>query len=184
VDLDTLGDHGGRMQLLLDGDFARAFRGFERSAFHLEVADVYHTPEESEPIRRFLAGEPDDFAWQEPWLRLVKETTAAGRSVRRLRVVTVPHGDYHRWLLSITHLNVDAGELVRWLPRHEVGDRLVAADDFWLFDDERVVFTLVAPDGSFTAGAATEDPAIVGHCVRVRDALWPAAVPHDEYVKR
>jgi hypothetical protein len=172
------------MQLLLDGEFERTFRGFARSAFHLEVADAYHTADESEPIRRFLAGEPDDPSWQEPWLNLVKETTASGRSVQRLRVVTVPHGDYTRWLLSITQLNVDAGEVVRWLPRHELGELPVAADDFWIFDDEHVVFTLIAPDGSFTAGAATDDPAIVSHCVRVRDGLWPAAVPHEEYVTR
>ncbi|BAL90853.1 hypothetical protein AMIS_56330 [Actinoplanes missouriensis 431] len=171
------------MQLLLNGAFEATFRSFERSAFHLEVADVYDIAEESEPIRRYLAGEPDDFAWQEPWLDLIRRTTATGRSVRRLRVVTVPHGLYTRWLLSVSHLNVDAGERIRWLPRDDLNGLPVTADDFWIFDDRRVVFTLVAPDGSFTAGAATEDPAIVGHCARVRDALWPRAVPHEDYVR-
>ena len=172
------------MQLLLNGQFDQLFRGFQREAFHLEVADVYEAPEEAEPIRRYLAGEPDDFAWQQPWLDLVRRTTASGRSVRRLRVVTEPHGDYTSWLLKISHLNADAGEVIRWLPRAELGGRPIAADDYWLFDDRRVVFTLFGPDGSSTFGAATDDPAIVGHCVRVRDALWPVAVPHDEYVKR
>ncbi|WP_229072843.1 DUF6879 family protein [Actinoplanes sp. DH11] len=172
------------MRLLLNSELDDLFRDFDRSAFHLEVADVYRTPDEAEPIRRYLAGEPDDFAWQQPWLNLIRENTAAGRSVRRLRVVTVPHGDYTRWLLNISHLNVDAGEMIRWLPRDEVGDLPVTTDDYWIFDDRRVVFTLAAPDGSFTAGATTEDPAIVAHCARVRDALWPVAVPHDEYVKR
>ncbi|MEU4692674.1 DUF6879 family protein [Actinoplanes sp. NPDC023714] len=172
------------MQLLLNGQFEETFRGFRRSAFHLEVADVYETPEEAEPIRRFRAGEPDDFAWQQPWLTLVRETTASGRSVRRLRVVSVPHAEYTRWLLAISHLNVDAGEVIRWLPRDQLDGLPIAADDFWLFDDRRVVFTLFAPDGSFTAGAETEDPAIVEHCVRVRDALWPKGVPHADYLTR
>ena len=170
------------MRLLLKGDFDDLFRAFEESAFHLEVADVYHSPEESEPIRRFLAGEPDDFAWQKPWLDVIRDATAAGRTVRRLRVVTVPHVDYTRWLLSISSLNVDAGEEIRWLPRHLVNGLPSTADDFWLFDDNRVVFTLFAPDGTFAGGAQTEDPAIVENCVRIRDGLWRSAVPHAVYV--
>ncbi|WP_433825574.1 DUF6879 family protein [Actinoplanes sp. CA-015351] len=172
------------MQLLLNDEFDEIFRGFQREAFHLEVADVYETPGETEPIRRYLAGEPDDFEWQQPWLNLVRQTTGSGRTVRRLRVVTEPHGDYTRWLLSISHLNADAGEVIRWLPRAELNGLPIAADDYWIFDDRRVVFTLFAEDDLDIFGAATDDPAIVGHCVRVRDALWPVAVPHDAYSKR
>lgn len=172
------------MRLLLQGAFEALFRTFERSAFHLEVADVYDIAEENEPIRRYRAGEPDDFAWQRPWLDLMRQATASGRGVRRLRVVSVPHVEYTRWLLSISHLNVDAGEQIRWLPRDELGGLPAATDDYWLFDDRRVVFTLVAPDGSVTYGAATEDPVIVRHCMRVRDALWPVATDHDDYLKR
>jgi hypothetical protein len=81
--------------LLLRGDaFDELFRRLERTAVHLELQDSYSTPEESEPFRRFLAGQPDDFEWHEPWLNLVRETTLAGRRIERVRVVTVPHGDY------------------------------------------------------------------------------------------
>ena len=55
--------------------FEDLFRTFAKSAFHLEVDDAYDTPEESEPFRRFLAGEPDDLAWHPPWLDLVRATT-------------------------------------------------------------------------------------------------------------
>ncbi|MDI6100969.1 hypothetical protein QLQ12_20350 [Actinoplanes sp. NEAU-A12] len=170
--------------LLLRADaFHRMFRSFERTAFHLEVRDAYHSPEESAPFQRFLDGEPDDFAWQRPWLDVVREVTEAGRSVRRLRVVPVPHHDYTRWLLSISRLNVEAGEDIRWLPRNGTDGLPVGDDDFWLFDDRRVVFTLFSADGVFAGGAATEDPAIVRHCVRARTVLWAAGIPHDDYVK-
>ncbi|MFC4065258.1 DUF6879 family protein [Actinoplanes subglobosus] len=170
--------------LLLRGDaFQGMFRSFERTAFHLEVRDVYRTPEEAAPFQRFLDGEPDDFAWQRPWLELMREVTESGRSVRRLRVVPVPHVDYTRWLLSISGFNVEAGEEIRWLPRAAVRGLPVADDDFWLLDDRRVVFTLFEADGSGAGGAVTEDPAIVRHCVRVRAALWAAGTPHDDYVK-
>ena len=170
--------------LLLRADaFAQMFRSFERTAFHLEVRDVYHSPEEAGPFQRFLNGEPDDLAWQRPWLDLVRDLTEAGRSVRRLRVVPVPHRDYTRWLVSISRLNVEAGEDVRWLPRSKAAGLPVGDDDFWLFDDRRVVFTLFGSDGTFAGGAVTEDPAIVRHCVRARTALWAAGIPHDDYVR-
>ncbi|BEL02070.1 hypothetical protein Q0Z83_002610 [Actinoplanes sichuanensis] len=171
------------MLLLRADTFRRMFRSFDRTAFHLEVRDVYRVAEEAPPFQRFLDGEPDDFAWQRPWLELMREVTESGRSVRRLRVVTAPHGDYTRWLLSISGLNVEAGEDIRWLPRAATAGLPVAHDDFWLFDDRRVVFTLFEPDSSSAGGAMTEDPAIVRHCVRIRAALWAAGIPHDDYVK-
>jgi hypothetical protein len=170
--------------LLLPADaFHAVFRSFERTAFHLEVRDFYRTPEEAAPFQRFLDGEPDDATWQRPWLDMVREVTEAGRSVRRLRVVTVPSSDYTRWLLSISGFNVEAGEEIRWLPRTAPEGLPAGDDDFWLFDDRRVVFTLFEPDGTFAGGAATDDPAIVRHCVRARTALWAAGIPHDDYLK-
>src|SRR4051812_21278257 len=97
-----LNEHGGTTVRLLQGPaFDDVFRTFERSAFHLEVEDSYHTPEESEPFRKFLNGEPDDFAWHRPWLDLTREATGSGRSVQRVRVVSVPHADYTRWGLTV-----------------------------------------------------------------------------------
>ncbi|GIE74185.1 hypothetical protein Aph02nite_01350 [Actinoplanes philippinensis] len=171
------------MLLLRADTFQGMFRSFDRTAFHLEVRDVYRVPEEAAPFQRFLDGEPDGPGWQRPWLELVRDVTESGRSVRRLRVVTTPHGDYTRWLLSISGFNVEAGEDIRWLPRAAAEGLPAAHDDFWLFDDRRVVFTLFDADGTGTGGAMTEDPAIVRHCVRMRTALWAAGIPHDDYVK-
>jgi hypothetical protein len=171
------------VRLLQGPDFEDLFRTFEHSAFHLEVEDAYHTPHESEPFQKFLAGERDDFEWHRPWLDLVQKATATGRQVERIRIVTVPHVDYTRWGLTVAPLNIEAGEDIRWLPRHIVKGAEVTADDFWLIDRQRVVFTVFTPDGTFSGGAETVDPAIVERCNRVRDALWPVAIPHAQYVK-
>lgn len=169
------------MRLLQGPDFEEIFRTFEQSAFHLEVEDSYHTPDESEPFQKFLTGKPDDFAWHRPWLDLVGKATATGRRVERIRIVTVPHVDYTRWGLSVAPLNIEAGEEIRWLPRQLLDGLEVTADDFWLIDRQRVVFTVFTPDGTFSGGAETVDPVIVERCNRVRDALWSIAVPHAEY---
>ena len=170
------------MRLLQGSDFDDLFRTFDQSAFHLEVEDAYHTPDESEPFQRFLAGKPDDFAWHRPWLDLVRAATASRRRVERVRIVTVPHVDYTRWGLSVAPLNIEAGEEIRWLPRHLLGGVQVTADDFWLLDRQRVVFTVFTSEGAFSGGAETIDPAIVERCTGIRDALWDLAIPHAEYV--
>ncbi|WSJ19361.1 hypothetical protein OG326_18960 [Nocardia sp. NBC_01327] len=97
----------------------------------------------------------------------------------RVRVVTVPHSDYQRWLLSITAGNVDAGEDIRYLPRHLAGD--VPSDDWWLFDGTTVGFNLVDNDGRPSGAAITTDPGIAAYCRGVKEKLWRSAVPFNEY---
>ena len=172
------------MRLLQGEAFDNLFYTFKESAFHLEVEDAYHTPDESEPFQKFLNGEPDDFEWHRPWLELIRKATKSGKRVERVRIVSEPHVDYTRWGLSVAPLNIDAGEDIRWLPRQTTKGMDLTADDFWLIDDERVVFTIFTPEGRFSGGAETVDPIIVERCVRVRDQAWSAAIPQSKYVKR
>jgi hypothetical protein len=97
-------------------------------------------------------------------------------------VVTVPHGDYTRWGLTVAKHNIGAGEDIRWLPRHLIEPEELTSDDYWLFDDERVVFTVFEPGGQFVGGAATTDPTMVARCREVRDRVWQTAIPHEKYV--
>ncbi|MRH88789.1 hypothetical protein GFY24_15275 [Nocardia sp. SYP-A9097] len=169
------------MQLLRGNPWPDLFGQCHSEAFHLEVRDTYAVPSESDPLRRFLNGEQDDYSWFEPWTQLVRATTARGVRVTRVRVVTIPHVDYQRWLLALTRLNAEAGEDIRYLPRHLAG--AVPSDDFWLLDDKRVVFNLVDENGSAAgASALTADPRIVDQYRQVKEHLWPLATPFAEYV--
>lgn len=170
------------MELLQGDAFDRLFQGFEQTAFHLELQDSYHTPEEAGPFDLFRRGERDDFTWHQPWLDLVREATAAGKQITRTRVVTEPHTDYTRWGLTVAPLNIEAGEDIRWLPRRLTEGMELTTDDYWLFDDTQVVFTIFEPGGRFGGGAHTVDPLIVEHCRRVRDRVWPRAIPQHIYV--
>jgi hypothetical protein len=170
------------VELLHDEAFTELFHRYRMTAFHLELKDSYHTPEEAGPLSLFLEGRQDDFAWHEPWLRLVRQVTGSGRRIERVRVISEPHVDYTRWGLTVARLNVEAGEDIRWLPRRLTTDLQLSTDDFWLFDDERVVFTIFEPGGRFGGGAQTVDPVIVEHCRRARDQVWDRAVPHRKYV--
>ncbi|RDI48468.1 DUF6879 family protein [Nocardia mexicana] len=150
-----------------------------QEAFHLEVRDSYAVPHESERLRRFLNGEPPPRDPGTPWQALVRETTGRGVSMSRVRVVTVPHSDYQRWLLSVTHHNVEAGEDIRYIPRHQAGE--TPQDDWWLMDENRVVYNLVDSHGKPAGLAITTDPGLVEYCSFVKYRLWQTAIPYGEY---
>lgn len=166
--------------LLRQGDWSELFRRCRGEAFHLEVRDDYGVPLESEPFRRFLANEPDDYEWFAGWDALVRETTGRGVRMSRVRVVTVPHTDYQRWGLVVAAHNTAAGEDIRYLPRHLAG--VVPADDWWLFDDEQVAFNLVDVDGKAAGVAISTDPGVVEYCAAAKQRLWDLAIPYREYV--
>lgn len=117
-----------------------------------------------------------------PWQDLMRETTGRGVSVSRVRVVTEPHSGYQRWLLSVTGYNEDAGEDIRYIPRHLAGE--VPSDDWWLMDGARVVYNLTDSTGAPAGLAVTTDPGIVAYCHEVRERLWKFAIPFGEYSQR
>ncbi|MBF6235699.1 hypothetical protein IU474_01205 [Nocardia otitidiscaviarum] len=159
----------------------RLFRELRRDAFHLEVRDEYHVADEDSRIRAFLAGEPAPYI-RTPWQDLIRETTGRGVPVTRIRVVTEPHSDYQRWLLSVTGHNVAAGEDIRYVPRTLAGQ--VPPDDWWLMDGERVAYNLTDPTGAPAGLAVTTDPGIVAYCQGVRERLWKLGIPYAEYAAR
>ncbi|XVQ07266.1 DUF6879 family protein [Spirillospora sp. CA-255316] len=67
--------------------FENMLRSAKR-AWHLELRDTYNVEFEKEPLSRWLRGEPDDFAWLDDWLRFIRELTASGVLVQRLRLVS------------------------------------------------------------------------------------------------
>lgn len=171
------------MQLLQGEAFDEFFHTFERAAYHLEVLDTYETPEESEPFQRFLTGEPDDYEWFKDWADDVHAITSSGKQMRRARVVTEPHTDYTRWSLVVAQQNIAAGEDIRYLPRHLIDPAELSTDDFWLFDNNLVAFTVFEPSGQFVGGVFTQDPVIVDYIRTVWNRVWDKAVPHADYIK-
>ena len=168
--------------LLTDDEFYGLFRDFRGTAFHLEMRDTYGLDSEDGPFQRFMRGEPGDYAWHEPWLRIVREATAAGKHISRARIVTVPHTDYTRWSLAVSPTNIDAGEDIRWLPRHDLGDIELPPHDFWLFDNERLVWTTFDAAGRFAGSFEERDPALIAQCRAAYERVWAAAIPHRDYV--
>jgi len=172
------------MDLLTGEDFNQLFRDFERSAFHLEMQDVYRVAEEVEPLRRWLSNEPDDYAWIREWHELIKAATSAGKSVVRARIISEPVTDYVRFEHAMARFNVAAGEELYWVPRQRTAGIELPEHDYWLLDNKTVAFNIFSDDGSSFGARLVHDPATVAQCCRVRDQVLAVGVPHETYVPR
>lgn len=141
-------------------DFQRLFETFQESAWRWECQGVYREPDEREPLRRFLAGEPPDDAWMAPFLDLVRGATAAGKRFERVRMMTRPLTDYLRFEMDIARrCNVPAGEDIRILWPDEA-ERLGAPPvDFWLFDDHTAAVMSFDDGGVSAVDLVTGDAA-------------------------
>jgi hypothetical protein len=154
---------------------------FRQEALHLETRDSYGTAAELPHLAKWEAGEPDDTEWLQPWFDRVRAATQAGKSFRRARIVSEPVSDYQKWVLKDSHLFVEAGEDIRWVPRNRVSTLAMPGNDFWLFDDQVLVFLIFAGNGLVVDRQATTDPAAVELCRNAFDAVWELSIPDSEY---
>ena len=169
--------------LLTAEEFGRLVQGFEHTAFRLETRERYLDDEEREPVRRFLAGEPPDDAWFMDWYDAVRQLTAEGRRMERVRVVSEPHSDYTRFGIDLaSRLKVPSGEDIRYLPRDRARELGLPDEDFWLLDSSRVL--VLHFDGDVLLGAElVTDAAEVVRRAYWRDVAWHHAIPLDKYAR-
>lgn len=164
-----------------EAEFDTLLRTFGRESIHLETRDAYGTAVELPHMAQWAAGEPDDLAWLGDWCATLRGHVAAGRSVRRARVVSEPLSDYQHWSFSIAGPMVDAGEDIRWVPRRLVSSIAFPGNDFYVFDDRLVVFLLYTGAGLSAGMETSTDPADIALCQSAFDAVWKLAVPHRDY---
>jgi hypothetical protein len=160
--------------------FGELFHTFRHTAFRLEPRERYNSPVELEPLRRFLAGEPDDLAWNRPWLDLIKRLTAEGKVVSRVRVVSRPFSDYTRFGLFCSEHTNQAGEEIRYLHRAQADG--LPDFDYWLFDSERVAKLHFAEDDAVLGAEIITDPGEVVRLSAARDDAWHRAVSREAFL--
>ncbi|PZS28171.1 MAG: hypothetical protein DLM59_15165 [Pseudonocardiales bacterium] len=161
--------------------FDALFTSFRRDALHLEMRDAYGTAVEMPHLRKWEAGEPDDTRWLQPWFDLVRVGRQDGKVFQRARIVSEPVSDYQQWVLKDSHLYVEAGEDIRWIPRSRVSAVALPGNDFWLFDDELVVFLIFAASGHVVERQSTTDPRTIALCRSAFEAVWELSIPNSEY---
>jgi hypothetical protein len=154
---------------------------FQREALHLEMRDSYGTAAELSHLAKWEAGEPDDIGWLRPWFDRVSAATQAGKVFRRARIVSEPVSNYHKWVLKDSHLFVKAGEDIRWVPRSRVSAVALPGNDFWLFDDQILVFLIFSGGGQVVDRQKIRDRSVVDLCRTAFEKVWELSIPDSEY---
>lgn len=137
-------------RVLTDGapgtEFWQEFENFEYSAWRWEQQPAYFIGYEHEQFDKFLAGHPEsptENADLGDWMRQVAAHVAEGKTYGRVRVVETPPTDYQRWMQWMDTWNKGAGEEILYLPRPVAVEAgiipQIGPDDWWLFDDRRLV---------------------------------------------
>jgi hypothetical protein len=165
-------------------EFGAAFDSlFRRLAFRLELLDRYVAANEAEPFRRFLAGEPQDPLWREPWKEFVRTALRDGKRMARVHVVDEPLSEYLEFQLTCAYpANVAAGEDVRILRRQAWPHLRLPDHDYWLFDDHEAAVMIYDEDGSFLGADTTSDPETIARYRQERDRLMQHSVPLTDYL--
>jgi hypothetical protein len=167
---------------LAAADFRKLFESFLASAFRLEALPRYSVPGEAEAFRLFLEGNPKPARKDGPWQEMIRRHRREGRLMQRVRVIRGGLTDYLRWEMGWGYPdNAAAGEDIRIL--HVGADDLpeLGSEDFWLFDDERVVLMRYGPEGDLIERVPSLDPGILDACRRKRDVALSLAVPLSAY---
>lgn len=163
-------------------DLKGLIRGIATSWVHLETRDAYGTETELPQMAKWRRGEADDGAWYAWYLDVLRGHRAAGRSLRRARVVSEPVSDYQRWSMGLAGFYVGAGEDVRYLARPRLTSALLpGSGDYYVFDDALVFFLHYAGSGTNAACESTEDADTVRNCREAFEAVWQLATPFGDY---
>ncbi len=121
--------------------FGNSFDAVKKSAFRLEMLDLYTIPEEAEFYNSYLAGIktiPNNF--NKEWLSLVQTGTANEIVFQRVRLVREPMHSYVKFEIAWGYSqSVKAGEKIGIImydnmPLFET--QVPILKDFWLFDNE------------------------------------------------
>ncbi|MDA8371981.1 MAG: hypothetical protein M0026_19230 [Nocardiopsaceae bacterium] len=172
-------------RLLTEDEFDRQFTEFEHTAWKLEVRDRYNVAEEEETIRHFLStgdlGRKEDHARTSPWHQNVTACRQEGKIWQRVRIISEPLSDYITWEHAVTRFNVEAGEDIRWLPRHHPAVKQLPEIDFWLFDSRWACILHFDGDDVPRELERIDDPTAIAQYCQWRDIALHYAIQHSDY---
>jgi hypothetical protein len=165
-------------------DFGQLFQTFRTSAFRLETLPRYSVAGEAEELQLFLEGKPKpQREGVRPWLKMIARHVADGRRMQRVHLIRGELTDYLRWEIGWGYPeNAAAGEDIRILQVGSEDLPELGNEDFWLFDDERVVLMRYGSNGQLLERVPTLVPEVLGACRRKRNLTLSLGVPLSTYL--
>lgn len=151
-----------------------------RDLLKLELRDGYKVDEDD--LRAWRSRDYDKLEVSyNSWRDAVAAMIAAGRTLRRVRVVSEPLSEYQRMSFRFSGSAVDAGEDLRWLPRRLVSTIALPGNDCFILDGRLAMFNVLDGDNDRAEIQLSDDVDVVRFCRGAFETAWSLAVPHREY---
>jgi len=169
-----------------DIDIIGLYQGIAHRALRLETRQRYAVPWEKDGLAAWRRGEPEPMSPQlESTLETLRQVTASGRRIGRVRFVELPLTEYSRHEFEVAYpRNTETGEEIHVLDRalHPKFDHV--RDDFVVFDEAAVLWYRYTAEDVLTDYDYTEESDVVRHCVALAEEVRAAAVPYREFMAR
>lgn len=174
----------GFLTMPIDERWFSEFRSFKDSAFRLEVLQAYAEPSEADVLAKFNKNEPVPEEWIADWCALVRNHVQSGHVMQRVHLVDIPLSNYMHFEFQCAYKHTSvAGEDIRVLNRSAVPGQLLDAlkEDFWLFDESKVMVQDYNEAGTLKQARITTDPLKVSRYLQIRDEVLKLSVPFDTF---
>ncbi|GGK34427.1 hypothetical protein GCM10010124_28790 [Pilimelia terevasa] len=162
-------------------EFRARYLGIAESWMHMELRDSYLTVDEKPDFMRWQTTGTDDNGWMRPWLDNVRRLADEGKNLRRLKVVSTPVSEYHRWVHAGVPEIIAHGEETRWCDRKRVSHLAFPGNDFYVLDRKSVMFLHFAGDGPLNLFTVTEAPHVVQLCLSAFESCWRLSTAHGDF---
>jgi len=162
------------------------FRSFKNHAFRLEVLQEYAEPSEKKAFEEFLTRGVVSPEFISDWCDMVAQHVEQGRSMSRVHVVDLPLSKYLLFEIEGAYkYTIEAGEDISMLDRATLSPELqaLAAEDFWLFDDSKVMVQDYSQAGALLHSRITEDPKLLEYYRGIREEMLKGAMPLRDFYK-
>jgi hypothetical protein len=163
-------------------DWAELLASSTASVIRFEMRDAYdHTVEGFAEWQ--ATGDITAVGWSgSDFPDMIRAAVARGVRIRRVRVISEPVSEYIRWEHACTHLNIEAGEDIRWLPRTSAADLMLPGADCWVFDHRVIRWNFQRGDNTNPrVYTHSSDPRTIRDITAAFEIAWDRAIPHAEY---
>jgi len=167
-------------------EFDACFTNFSKSAFRLETFPEYRVGgADAELYNKFSQGEP----WQGPifedWARLIASHTTAGREFVVARVLSEPLSNYLRFEIEWGYCYFSTvGQDTRIILPSRLDTLFLpsATFDYWMFDDNKVVFMEYGSDGSYKGARYVQNHDSITEFVTLKGRALAASISLREFL--
>lgn len=148
--------------------------------FRLEILPEYKVPEDLIIFDKWKSGSVDFKSEAASWLENLKDTSARGVKINRIRIVPQPIPEYIHYEIDYWQHSMENGENIYFCNETDYlaikSEQNFEPKDF-LFGDNEVLIIFEYKDGDFFKEVYVNDPSVVAKYLNLKQKLFEKSTP-------